>query len=257
MYRQSKVYSMKIDMDIDSSLAPSGVTVYVLNDTWDLHGAYKLAMESFYNAMKEEIAAGPGQVGRWMDFKIAAGVSSDLAWPVIQNNALNDDRLDQGEHQYSQVQNSGSATSRIFSLTPNTTASEWAILGEWGQRDRVDDDPVNQAPNTPYQDLTDELDDANRDLLQSQYNEPPYAPTAEQSAWRKVTTLKVGAGGEQKLTTGYFDAPLGIVILDGFPNDSAGTRGITVCFQSGDYKGVKAVPYATPMLTESKEYKVV
>lgn len=257
MYRQSRVYSMKVDMDIDSTLATSGINVYVLNDTWDLHGAYKLAMEAYYNAMKEEIAAGPGQIGRWMDFKIASGVSSDLVWPVVKTTSLADDRLDAGEHQYSQVQNSGSATSRIFSLSATTTASDWSILSEWRARDAVDDDPTVITANTPYDGLTDELDDANRDLLQSQYNEPPYAQLGNTSPWRKVATLKVEPSGAMKLSTGYFDAPLGIVILDGFPSDSAGTRGVTVCFQGGDYKGVKAAPYATPMLTESKEYKVV
>lgn len=257
MYRQSRVYSMKVDMDIDSTLAPSGVDVYVLNDTWDLHGAYKLAMKSYYNAMKEEMEIGGGQVGRWMDFKIASGVASDLLWPVAQSSSLVDDRLDNGEHQYSQVKDSGTATTRIFSLAAVTTGSEWSVIQEWSNSDATDDDPTSIRPSTPYSDLTDELDDGNLDLLTSQYNEPPYSQTTQQSVWRKVTTLKVGAGGEQKLTTGYFDAPLGIVILGGFPSDSAGTRGITVCFQGGDYKGVKAAPYATPMLTESKEYTVV
>lgn len=256
MYRQSRVYSMKIDLDIDSPLATSGVNVYVLNDTWDLHGAYKLAMKSYYNAMKEELEAGGGQIGRWMDFKIAAGVASDLVWPVIQTNTLSDNRVDDGEHQYSSVKDSATATTRIFSLIANTSATEWSVIGEWRNSDATDDDPNNIRGATPYSDLTDELDDANLDLLTSQYNQPPYNDIAQQSVWRKVTTLQVGAAGNQKLTTGYFDAPLGIVILDGFPQ-SEGTQGVTVCFQSGDYKGVKAAPYATPMLTESKEYTVV
>ena len=255
MYRQSRVYSMKIDLDIDAAIAPSGVGVYVLNDTWDLHGAYKLAMESFYNAMKEEIAMSPGQVGRWMDFKIAAGVTSDVVWPVIQTNTLADDRLDNGEHQYSAIQDSIGST-KIFSLIANTSATDYSVIGEWRKKDETDDDPTNIAVNTPYAGLTDELDDTNLDLLTTQYNEPPYSTVADQSVWRHVTTLQVGAAGNQKLTTGYFDAPLGIVIIDGLPT-SAGNHGITVCFQSGDYKGVKAAPYATPMLTEAKEYKVV
>ena len=39
LYRQSRVYSAKVDVDIGSALATAGIDVYVLRDTWDLHGA--------------------------------------------------------------------------------------------------------------------------------------------------------------------------------------------------------------------------
>ena len=76
--------------------------------------------------------------------------------------------------------------------------------------------------------------------------------------WHKVGVLKTGAAGEQKLTTGFFDAPLGIVVLVSSAfTDVVSTHPITVTFQAGDYKGIKAPAYATPVLTESNEYEVV
>jgi hypothetical protein len=51
---------------------------------------------------------------------------------------------------------------------------------------------------------------------------------------------------------------LGIVVLvsTAFTTDDQ-VYGMHVTFQAGDYKGVKAPAYATPVLTEAKEYEVV
>lgn len=257
LYRQSKVYPMKIDIDLDSPLAASGIKVYALNDTWDLHGAYKYAMKSYYNAMKEEMEMSGGQIGRWHDFRIITGVDSNLLVPLIHNQALSGSRVDVGEHSYTQIVDSA-GTQRGFGLQAATDAFNYSILSEWSNVDQVDDDPVTSSANTPYNQLTDEIDDANRDRLQSEGDEAPYNTTAITSPWRRVATLKVGPAGEQKLSTGFFDAPLGMVILVGgfAPSGSGQDNGIQVSFQHGDYKGVKAYPYATPKKT-ANGYEVV
>lgn len=264
LYRQSYVYNMKIDVDIDSAVAAQGLEVYVLRDTWDLHGAYKQAMKHYYNAMKEEIANAKGSEGRWHDFRVNADFPADELVPVTYNTQnstplFTADTLTDGDHDLSSVTDAA-GVAKTFSLDDVPLASQYSIIQEWRERDRVDSDPASVSAFMPYSGLVEDLDDANYQILKDNGRVPPYNDEADLSLWHKVTTLsRVSPDGVMKLSSGFFDAPLGIVILRSAGFDTVVTvdRAITVTFQSGDYKGIKARSYATPILTPEMEYEVV
>ena len=265
LYRQSRVYSMKIDVDIGSPLAAAGVDVYVLRNTWDLHGAYKHAMAHYYNAMKEELAGSAGARTRWHDFRVTSDYQADELVPVTMrpNSAgtgLSLNRLDDGDFDFSRVVDA-SGTERGFTLgILGGPGNEYSIIEEWEKKDRVHSDPASASTGQPYTDLVENNDEANYDLLRDNGAVPPYNDVADNWLYTKVCSLKE-AVGSSKLTSGYFDAPLGIVLLvsSGFTGDGVlvSEHSFTMHFQAGDYKGVKAPAYATPVLTEAMEYEVI
>lgn len=262
LYRQSRVYSMKIDVEPGSLPATSGVAVYVLRDTWDLHGAYKYAMKMYYNAMKEELQAKGAQT-RWHDFRVLSDFQSDAVQAVVSAPATGtpsmvDSTSTQGDFDFSEVVDQA-GNSRVFSLHSQTSsATQYGILEEWSRLDRVDADPQAADANLPYSGLNPGQDESNYDLLRVRGANPPYGNESSTSLWRRVGVIKETPSGVSKLSTGFFDAPLGIVVLvsTAFTTDNQ-VYGMHVTFQAGDYKGVKAPAYATPMLTEAKEYEVV
>lgn len=262
LYRQSRVYSMKLDVEPGSQPATAGVAVYVLRDTWDMHGAYKYAMKMYYNAMKEELQAKGAQT-RWHDFRVipdfqADGLNAVVSAPSTGTATMVDNTAGQGEFDSSSVVDQ-SGNTRVFSLhSQATSATQFGILEEWSRLDRVDADPQSSDASLPYSGLNPGQDEANYDLLRAAGSNPPYATTSETSIWRRVGVIKETPSGVSKLSTGFFDAPLGIVVLvsTAFTTDDQ-VYGMHVTFQAGDYKGVKAPAYATPVLTEAKEYEVV
>lgn len=262
LYRQSRVYSMKIDVEPGSLPATAGVAVYVLRDTWDLHGAYRFAMKMYYNAMKEELQAKGAQT-RWHDFRVLPDFQSDAVQAVVSAPAtatptMVDLTAPQGQFDFSEVVDQ-SGNSRVFSLHSQTTsATQYGVMNEWGRLDRVDADPEAASATMPYGDLNPGQDEANYDLLRAKGSNPPYGNDAADQLWRRVGVIKETPTGVSKLSTGFFDAPLGIVVLvsTAFTTDDQ-VYGMHVTFQAGDYKGVKAPAYATPVLTEAQEYEVV
>lgn len=253
---------MKVDLDVQSAIANSGVDVYVLRDTWDLHGAYKLAMKMFYNTMKEEMTN--SSKGRWLDFFVQSGVAADLLGPSVAT-----EDMDQSGD-FSVLTSTGAAYANVidaagvnhgFTLESNGAANEYAIMEEWRDFGRVSNDPASQSTTLPYAGISEDVDEGNFDILRGIGQAPPYGSAADEELWHKVCTLQAGSDGNQKLSSGFFDAPLGIVILrsaTGFlPGTAVVDLGVTVSFQKGNYKGVKAPAYATPMLTDAKEYEVV
>lgn len=263
LYRQSYVYNLKIDVDIGSALATAGVDVYVLRDTWDLHGAYKEAMKQYYNAMREELGT-PNVDTRWHDFRVSSDLLADEMVPVTFNPQasvplFNADQLTDGDHDLSQVVTSAGVT-KTFVLDDAATASQFSIIQEWQKRDQVDVKDTGLSAFQPYTGIVEDYDSANHVILADNGRVPPYNDQSDLSLWHKVTTLKqVSPDGVMKLSSGFIEAPLGLVILvsSGFTTDLTADRGVTLTFQSGDYKGVKATRYATPVLTDSMEYEVV
>jgi hypothetical protein len=262
LYRQSYVYNLKVDLDIGSALATAGVDVYVLRNTWDLHGAYKFAMKTYYNSIKEELANAKGANTRWHDFRVQPDFQSDELEVAVNNPAttpsMNNSVLAQGDHDFSSNVDSA-GTQRFFGLDNNAGANSWSIMTEWKEKDRVHSDPPSSSLNMPYGGMVENLDEANYDILRQNGAVPPYDDEADTNLWTKVATLKQTTPGEAiKLSTGFFEAPLGLVVLISSAfTTSLSYHGMSIIFQAGDYKGVKATRYATPMLTEAKEYEVV
>jgi hypothetical protein len=111
---------------------------------------------------------------------------------------------------------------------------------------RVQEDPAAQSTSMPYSDMKEDVDELNYDNLRTRGDNPPYQTSAINDLWVKVTTLKqITPDGIGKLTSGYFEAPLGLVCLvsSGFAAGAQIEQPINVHFQKGDYKGINAPSY--------------
>jgi len=83
-------------------------------------------------------------------------------------------------------------------------------------------------------------------LLQSRGDQPPYNAISWEAVWTQVGELHSNNAGNQQATTGFFQAPLGLVLLVG--DVSAHLDGglttdrprVTVNVMPGTYKGVHA-----------------
>lgn len=264
--RQSYVYSLKIDIDPGSTAAANGVEIYVLRDNWDTHGAYKMAMKHYYNAMKEELAAAPGAEGRWQDFKVGVGMQTDrlvgstseLVSGAVPN--MSPRRTYNVSPDISEVTDANGVTKQ-FLLTTASTGTSYSIFQEWSRSNQTGVDPSSQSITMPYGDIVENLDEANYDEIRNRGRSPPYPGDADDEQWVKVAVLGNNAAIDSKLSSGFFEAPLGIVVIKAVGTFVAGASSLdhpmTLTFQRGDYKGVKAHRYATPMLNDAKEWEVV
>lgn len=249
LYRQGRIYNVKLELEVGSPLATAGVDVYVLNNTWDLQGAYRYAMQQYYDTMKEEMKTQGGNP-RWHDFRVIPDFQSDELVGVSYNPqaaapVMDADENDQGDHSFSSVTDATGAT-KSFTLDDVGSATEFSIISEWRAKAQVQEDPAQVSTSMPYADLKEDVDEANYDLLRVRGEFPPYATQATNDLYVKVTTLKETGTGVQKLTSGYFEAPLGVVILvsSGFiASGTAAEQPINVHFQKGDYKGINAPSY--------------
>ena len=93
----------------------------------------------------------------------------------------------------------------------------------------------------PYDDLMADNSDVLANLLQTSGNIPPYdaANVGQSFPWVKVATLSAHTVA-QKLSTGFFEAPCGFVLLKGDSVEALPMGRVSVTFKSGDYKGVHA-----------------
>jgi hypothetical protein len=95
----------------------------------------------------------------------------------------------------------------------------------------------------PYDDLMSDDSAAMASDLQTKGNLPPYDATGVNAGepWVRVGTLSAGASS--KLSTGFFNAPCGFVIITqggGFENAIVQEEFLSWTVKSGDYKGVHA-----------------
>ena len=245
LYRQSRMYTAKVDMDAD---APSGTTVdvWALCDTWWLHKAYRLAFETFMENSKEERGQAGTSLGRWNDFRVDTGLGTAFQKDLLPSGNLVPTGTAQifgtgtdTEYLMSEVHDSGGAR-RTFVFSGGTTATEYDVITEYDNTANTDETPSTPANLASYDGLTDEIDQGQKEHLTQDGNLPPYkANTLEGAVWIKVATLNVAAAGTQKLSTGFFKAPAGLIaVVSSTPLGDATLLNLEV--KGGDYKGVHA-----------------
>lgn len=253
LYRQSRVYKCKISSLDALNAADNRVHVYVLRDTWMLQKAYQMAKDTFdKNTVEERSGMSPVNMARWQDFRInltpSAGSSYTTLSPVARNNgSLNTVAFSNGEFVDSLVTREDS-TDMSFGLF-GLANSRWGIMDEYDRTADVDDDPANLVSGSnisAYSGLDNDNDDGSRNHLQTAGNSPPYDPNTlgGEVLFRKVATIGAKAtqgSSNQKLTSGFFDAPLGFILLVNEGSNAAVPLELEV--QSGDYKGVHGAGY--------------
>lgn len=270
LYRQHKVYRAKISLSNTNEDNLTGpVDVYALRNTWATRKAMSLAKDIYDLAVKEERAV----VGtsRWHDFRILPvfegvnvpnlvyplGLSGQGMIPITEGTAAD------GEYEYSAVETTnaiGTGVSRQFSTQETTTLLPDPRYSIWDEYQKMgpttSEDPLFVSAGGYDRATGDSFEDENVQDLLNKGNLPPYdagtlglQSTNGGGAWVKVGQLGRGTGatGSLKLSTEYFDAPLGLIVVTGSPFAASageaialGTQAVELEVQLGDYKGVMA-----------------
>jgi hypothetical protein len=244
LYRQSRVYHCKLDIDADT--ADGGyVDIYAIADTWYNQKAYQFAHKEFMNNSKQELAQiAEGSKARWNDFRVDHGDTIDQELQAIQFTGATGTRFTAGEYELSEVTDS-SGTSNTFRWV-GSGANTFNIITEYDRTGATSAVPSTAANSAAYGSLEDELDDIQMAHLQGDGNNPPYSnATLETQAWVFIGRLYVDATGTSKLSSGFFKAPSGLIRLStgGGLNAQTITEKIHLEVKSGDYKGCGAPSY--------------
>jgi len=238
LYRQSRVYD--VSLTIDSNVADgTTVDVYALADTWMVHNALQLAKTAWDESNAEELKMLNGKIARWNDFRVNSGVTGVGGTDASNflKGTLAATPFTAGEFAVSRVVDQA-GTTKSFTWG-NPSASQYSIIEEYDASGNTSKDPEIPASG-PYDQLLPGLDADAAVALQGVGDQPPYDRTdIGQAIWVKVGTLHLSAG-RQRLSTGFFPAPCGLVVLRGV--GWLTDPDIQVECKAGDYKGVRSYP---------------
>jgi len=245
LYRYGKRYEMKIDADVSVLEGGNTVTVWALADTWAIQKSFeeaKLVFDKAYQNERENLSREAR--ARWFDFRANVGVTGDAMVPVLSTDPITGGLtyMTGGEFAASIVEDQA-GTTRAFSWSPVTSASTYSMPAEYNLAGNTSTSPTTPTGAGPYDDLQADSSAVEMQALQDRGNLPPYDANALPPVWVKIGTLQLsGTDAAQRLSTGYFPAPCGQVVLQlsGALNTSNVSNLVSVEFKAGDYKGVKA-----------------
>lgn len=248
LYRQGRVYDVKLDYDHDGT---ETVDVYALNPTWILKESWKLAFRVFQKHTADERALIKDKVARWYDFRVqdgvvGAGVIKPVNYTLPGIAALYNPIAatnQPAEYSYSTIDGE-TGTTYSFSLdNVGGGGTALKIIFEYLSAYNYQSEPSSTISNdVPYNVLDEDLNDDNVAHLMGAGNDAPYhgQPDDSDRLWVKIGTLGTAAPGVQRLTTGYFEAPLGLIALQGYTEAVAADSKLTLCYKAGNYKGISA-----------------
>nr|AGA18465.1 hypothetical protein [uncultured marine virus] len=240
LYRQSRYYDMKLDLDPN---ATRSIDVFVLSDSWMVERSLKMGYAMYLeNSMDERERLKGNAIARWSDFRVLSGANITIANPLQYSQFFVPDELANGNFEDTIVVDAA-GTSKFFSWGP-ATASRYSLLEEYDKAGNASVSPEISTGDMPYDNLQADDSAAMANTLQTFGSKPPYDRTGVNAgeAWVKIATLQANTQA-QKLSTGFFTAPCGIVLLQDAIDPTAapvaeGDLQWTV--KSGDYKGVHA-----------------
>lgn len=237
MYRMGRYYQLKIDM------RPTDVglyEVYTLRDDWAVQKAFQMAYDQYVkNVSDEKGSMSKSQLARWADFRVNHGATGALLFSKLHAPDTTSANLTTGEFELANVVDQA-GTTRTFTWSNSPGGAEYSILNEYDKAGDAQSTPDNLATVGPYEDIDADTDAATFDHLEQDGNTPPYEPDGinHNRPFVRVATLGAAAG-VQRLSTGYFTAPCGIVLIVG-PNTTWNSDLMSMTVKSGDYKGVHA-----------------
>lgn len=249
-YDQLMTYTVKIDLD--SSVDSGTFQVYALQDSWMVKQAIAMAHAVYNVNTKEERALMESKMmAKWGGFRLQSGLPKTVftdACAAQKNYTLapyNWIPLDTAEIYFSEVTAAGGQAT--FGLTGLTTPTFYNIIEQLDLSGNSIPSPSTVNTEIPYDGVEVDVStsDATYEHLQQDGNLPPYARNdLETNIWTLVGTLHIDANGNQKLSTGYFDAPLGMIALAGYSVQTGANSvpALSIEFQKGSYQGVKATP---------------
>jgi hypothetical protein len=255
LYRFGRNYQAKIDLRND---AVGQIEVFVLRDDWAVQKAFQMAYQEYLdNTMDERENLSKTQLARWEDFRVEHGLTLAIndSRPVMHQPGGGSSVMNQGEFALSNVVD-GAGNEMTFSWGAGSAGVKYGILEEYAKVGDAQDSPENETPTAPYANIDTNVDEATHDNLQLDGDQPPYERNSvnETVPWVRVAVLGSTAGS-QKLSSGFFTAPCGLILLKGF-SDTGSTYPVSLEVKAGDYKGVHA-PSMIEVATVNRKRKVV
>lgn len=235
LYRQGRFYNVKIDIDM-TQVPTNPIRIYALRDTWFIQKAYQMAYDMFREATQEERdRVSSTNLARWNDFRVKSGSGYDSVDSRIKTATGSLVRSSGGSRPLSEVEDSNGNT-KTFAWA--NIGGSFDILGEYGRKASPQTSPVFPVSDIPYSDLQEDISNVEVSHITGDGANPPYPFTSFEDEYTLVATLWGANPESQRLSTGFFTAPCGIVLIEGLP--AAQQTGIHVTFKQGDYKGVDA-----------------
>lgn len=259
LYRQGRNYCVRVNLTPSST---ASYAVLALRDDWMVHNAWKYAFQTYMNNSKEELdALSAAGKARWSDFRVSSGVtgnSTEILGTQFDASGQNWLKLSAGEFVNSEVHDE-SGVARTFGWTGSAT--QFSILSEYQKKANTSSTPTTPETAAGYQVLDDDLQDGQLEHLGDAGNQPPYHSTSigDGLPWVMIAELGTNTNGGQTLSTGYFNAPCGIVLvtkIDNFSLQDSATLGMALPLMSldykpGNYKGIHAPSMGTAKLVKN------
>ena len=244
LYRYGKKYTLKVDMDVDAVGAGESIEVWALADSWAVQKAFEEAKMVFDLAYKNERENLSKEArARWFDFRALSGISGDTMYATVANDPTGVAALLTGGSFDESIVEDQAGVQRKFSWRTATSASQYSIPAEYDLSGNTTTSPTASTSSGPYADLQADSSVIEMNALQIRGATPPYEANSFPGVWVKIATLQLsGTEGAQRLSTGYFDAPCGQVVLklSGAASTTTINNKVAVEFRAGDYKGLRA-----------------
>jgi hypothetical protein len=147
LYRQGRVYSVKIDLQPLAEGAETDLKVYALADTWYIRKAWQEAKMQFDMATHDEkVRIGSNNLARWRDFRVhiedvTVNTVQHIIYDAAQNstNQVNGD----GEYTYPSLEGNDGDASRVFSFGGATDATQFGMIKEYSDLGNTNRSPSN------------------------------------------------------------------------------------------------------------------
>ena len=244
LYRQGKTYQVKVDLKPTEETAVGAYEIYALVDTWYVQKAWQLAFQTYQDVTADERAYLSDQkIARWEDFRVTSGMTGIHQTGPYRYDDTNLAGAYQvtGEHLASEITLADGSTQRTFTWGP-TTGSSLGLIEEYDKAGNTDLSPSTLAAANPYAGAMDGVHESQADDLAARGNEPPYDDeTFGTNYWVKIGELVTRPTGVQRTTTGFFNAPCGMVVIRTPTPNQTLTNELTVSVRAGNYKGVSAM----------------
>jgi hypothetical protein len=240
LYRQGKTYVCKVDLQPADAVQ---YNVFALADTWMVQKAWQLGRSVYLRSTADERAAMSKQkIARWEDFRVLAGLTGwaggELV-PAPYSNGMASSADTAGEFELSEITLADGVTQRAFTWGA-TGGSFLGLLEEYDKTGATDSSPSIVDGDNAYVGTDSGIHDSQADDLAGKGNFPPYdASTMNPRVWVRIARLDAAAS-HGKLSTGYFNAPCGLVVVQPSVPSTAIVNQLSLTVQGGNYKGVKA-----------------
>jgi hypothetical protein len=221
LYRDHQNYYASVSLN-SAAQTSSPILVYTLAPTWYVQGALRAAKKMHDKAMREERKT--VKQARWYDFRLDLDIDSalyDEMLPYGITQAMTGIAAHSADELLESRVTDASGNNRVFTLRTATGGGRpggtaYNVFQEYdAMADTPVDNPAVSTGTAPYDDLTAENDTENMGHLQYRGDVPPYNGDSFSAYWVQVGELYVNAQGAQSLSTGMFQAPLGVVLLTG------------------------------------------